>query len=229
MIRIIRKLCLLAAFAAATAAADRPAQASPYGAPSYAPPLMRAAEAAQRAPLLMRASYAPPAARKALRAQPAPAAAQIRAPRAAGAPALQSPLPSARVTSDFGWRIHPIRGSGHRHSGVDLSAPEGATAHAAADGVVVAVEEKGGYGLYVRIRHDSMFETAYAHLSGFRRGLKPGDRVARGQIIGYVGQTGTATGPHLHFETIYGGDKIDPLRFAAIAAAVGETRSAQAY
>ena len=95
------------------------------------------------------------------------------------------------------------------HRGLDFAAPRGTPIYAAGDGVVVRRGRNGGYGHYIRIRHKSDFETAYAHLSRYHARAKIGRRVRQGQIIGYVGSTGMSTGPHLHYEVIENGKKIN--------------------
>jgi len=122
---------------------------------------------------------------------------------------------SARVSSRFGWRRHPILKQRILHSGVDYAAPMGSRIYASGDGVVQRAQWAGGYGRYIVIRHNSEYSTGYAHMSGFARGIKPGVRVKQGQVIGYVGSTGRSTGPHLHFEVIKNGKKVDPLKIQA--------------
>ena len=122
---------------------------------------------------------------------------------------------SARVSSRFGWRRHPILKQRILHSGVDYAAPMGSRIYASGDGVVQRSQWVGGYGRYVVIKHNSEYSTGYAHMSGFARGIKPGVRVKQGQVIGYVGSTGRSTGPHLHFEVIKNGKKVDPLKIQA--------------
>lgn len=122
---------------------------------------------------------------------------------------------SARISSRFGWRRHPILQRRILHSGVDYAAPQGSRIYASGDGVVQRAQWVGGYGKYVVIRHNSEYSTGYAHMSGFARGIKPGVRVKQGQVIGYVGSTGRSTGPHLHFEVIKNGKKVDPLKIKA--------------
>ncbi|MBA4249848.1 MAG: hypothetical protein C0432_05035 [Candidatus Puniceispirillum sp.] len=127
---------------------------------------------------------------------------------------LQTPLDprKMRVTSAFGRnRLHPIRGYRRDHKGVDFGAPTGTHVKAAGQGVVVKIGYYGDYGKYVKIRHGNGFETAYAHLSRFACNLKKGTKVSQNQVIGYVGSTGMATGPHLHFEVIKNGVHINPM------------------
>ncbi len=122
---------------------------------------------------------------------------------------------SARISSRFGWRRHPILNRRILHSGVDYAAPKGSRIYASGDGVVKRAQVAGGYGKYVVIRHNSEYSTGYAHMNSFARGIKPGVRVKQGQVIGYVGSTGRSTGPHLHFEIIKNGKKVDPLKVKA--------------
>lgn len=122
---------------------------------------------------------------------------------------------SARISSRFGWRRHPILNRRILHSGVDYAAPKGSRIYASGDGVVKRAQVAGGYGNYVVIRHNSEYSTGYAHMNSFARGIKPGARVKQGQVIGYVGSTGRSTGPHLHFEIVKNGKKVDPLKVKA--------------
>lgn len=114
--------------------------------------------------------------------------------------AFQEPVPGHAVVSPFGLRQLPWEGSGRLHEGVDISADAGVPVRVAADGVVVAAGEKGGYGRYVAVRHAEGLTTFYAHLGGIAAGVKPGLAVVAGDPVGRVGSTGTSTGPHLHFE-----------------------------
>jgi len=125
---------------------------------------------------------------------------------------MRTPVDGARLTSRYGKRKHPILGFTKMHRGVDFAAPKGTPIMAAGDGVIEALGRKGNYGKYIRIRHNSTYKTAYAHLSKYKRGLKKGKRVKQGSIIGYVGSTGRSTGPHLHYEVIKNGKKTNPLR-----------------
>lgn len=137
-----------------------------------------------------------------------PLAAADAPPVAAGPGA---PLDFLRVTSNYGLRRHPILGFTRMHQGVDFAAREGAPVLAAANGIVTEAGPEGGYGNLIRIRHADGWATGYAHLSGFAPGLAPGLVVQRGQVIGFVGHTGLATGPHLHFEVSLDGVKVDPM------------------
>lgn len=122
----------------------------------------------------------------------------------------------ARITSPFGWRIHPVFGDRRFHEGVDFGAPTGTPVVAASDGVVEDIGWRGNYGKYIRLRHDGRLATAYAHLSGFARGLQRGSTVKRGDVIAYVGRSGVATGPHLYYEVLVDGKQIDPLKPTAV-------------
>ena len=114
--------------------------------------------------------------------------------------AFEEPVPGHAVVSPFGLRQLPWEGNGRLHEGVDISADAGVAVRAAADGVVVASGEKGGYGRYVAVRHAEGLTSFYAHLGRIGSGMKPGLAVAAGDEVGRVGSTGTSTGPHLHFE-----------------------------
>lgn len=125
---------------------------------------------------------------------------------------LASPLPFTRVSSRYGMRFHPISGRQQAHLGVDFSAPTGTAVRAVADGKVEYAGWKTGYGNLVSIRHDEQKSTAYAHLS--RIGVRRGQSVAQGELVGAVGSTGASTGPHLHFEYLVKGQHQDPLTLA---------------
>lgn len=122
-----------------------------------------------------------------------------------------SPVKGGELTSPFGWRIHPVFGDRRFHKGVDFRAPKGTPVSVSADGVVVEVGWRGNYGKYIRVRHTDAIETTYSHLSGYAAGLRSGKRVRQGQIIGYVGRTGVATGNHLYYEMLINGEHVDPL------------------
>ncbi|MEL0107687.1 MAG: M23 family metallopeptidase [Rhodospirillaceae bacterium] len=125
---------------------------------------------------------------------------------------MRTPIDGARLSSGFGRRRHPILGYTKMHRGVDFAAPRGTPIYAAGDGVIRKIGWNGGYGRYIRIRHNRTHSTAYAHLHRFARGLKRGNRVRQGQVIGYVGTTGRSTGPHLHYEILRAGRQVNPLR-----------------
>jgi len=123
---------------------------------------------------------------------------------------LRTPIDGARISSGFGRRKHPILGYSKMHAGVDFAAPSGTPIRAAGDGVIRRAGWNGGYGRYVRIRHNSIYQTAYAHMRRIAKGIKPGVRVQQGQIIGYVGSSGRSTGPHLHYEILKQGRQVNP-------------------
>ena len=125
---------------------------------------------------------------------------------------LKTPIDGARLSSNFGMRKHPISGYNKLHKGVDFAAPIGTPVYAGGNGVVEFVGRNGGYGKYIRIRHNNEYKTAYAHLSGYNKKIYKGARVNQGEIIGYVGNTGNSTGPHLHYEIIYQNKQINPLK-----------------
>lgn len=126
----------------------------------------------------------------------------------------------ARISSPFGRRFHPILRSYRVHWGVDYAAPKGTLVYAAGDGVIQMAKYNGGYGNFIKIRHNSEYSTAYGHMWKFAKGMHPGVRVKQGQVIGYVGSTGRSTGPHLHYEVLQNGKRVNPLK---IKAAAGET------
>ncbi|WP_336278473.1 M23 family metallopeptidase [Bartonella sp. CB175] len=125
---------------------------------------------------------------------------------------LRKPLPNGIFVSPFGTRKHPILGYVRMHTGVDWAAPKGSPILAAGDGVIKSMGVVGGYGNHTEIQHANGYVSSYSHQSRYAPGLKPGDKVKQGQIIGYVGSTGMATGPHCHFEIIVNGRKVDPMR-----------------
>ena len=122
---------------------------------------------------------------------------------------MKTPINGARLSSSFGMRKHPIDGFNKMHRGTDFAAPKGTPIMASGNGVVKKVGWCGGGGNCVKIKHNSTFETVYAHMSKFARGIKSGVRVKQGQTIGYVGSTGKSTGPHLHYEVIVNGKKVN--------------------
>ena len=122
---------------------------------------------------------------------------------------MKTPINGARLSSSFGKRKHPILGYNKMHLGTDFAAPKGTPIMASGDGVVTRAQWCGGGGNCVKIKHNSVYQTVYAHMSKFGRGIKKGTRVKQGQIIGYVGSTGMSTGPHLHYEVIENGKKIN--------------------
>jgi murein DD-endopeptidase MepM/ murein hydrolase activator NlpD len=127
---------------------------------------------------------------------------------------LRSPVEFSRVSSGFGSRMHPIFNQWRAHTGVDFAAPKGTRVLATADGVVLSAGVRGGYGNAIEIRHGGGVVTLYGHLSGFAPGVRAGTRVRQGEPIGYVGATGWATGPHLHYEFKLAGIHQDPLKVA---------------
>ncbi len=130
----------------------------------------------------------------------------------------------ARISSPFGRRFHPILKKYKVHWGVDYAAPKGTKIYAGGDGVVQMAKYNGAYGNYVKIRHNSEYSTAYGHMWKFAKGIRPGVRVKQGQVIGYVGSTGRSTGPHLHYEVLQNGKRVNPLK---IKAAAGENLTGQ--
>ncbi|VXB95738.1 Peptidase M24 [Brevundimonas sp. G8] len=124
---------------------------------------------------------------------------------------MRTPLQSfRRVSSSFGFRTHPISGYKKMHQGIDFAAGTGTPVVAPADGVVVEARRWGGYGNWLRIRHNNGLESGYGHLSRYGSGIRAGQRVSQGQIVAYVGSTGASTGPHLHYELWRGGQRINP-------------------
>ncbi len=122
---------------------------------------------------------------------------------------MKTPINGARLSSPFGMRKHPIDGFNKMHKGTDFAAPMGTPIMASGDGVIKKAGWCGGGGNCVKIRHNSTYQTVYAHMSKFARGIKTGVRVKQGQTIGYVGSTGKSTGPHLHYEVIVNGKKVN--------------------
>ncbi|MFP3646683.1 M23 family metallopeptidase [Paraburkholderia sp. SIMBA_054] len=121
------------------------------------------------------------------------------------------PIPSAIITSPFGVREHPVKGGLHQHTGVDLSAPFGTPVRAAAEGTITTIGfDRSGYGRYVVLQHSDGYSTWYAHLSSIFSTVRVGLRLSVGQLLGKVGRTGDATGPHLHFEVRYNARPTDP-------------------
>ena len=122
---------------------------------------------------------------------------------------MKTPINGARLSSAFGMRKHPIDGYNKMHRGTDFAAPMNTPIMASGDGVITRARWCGGGGNCVKIRHNSTYETIYAHMETFGRGIREGVRVKQGQIIGYVGSTGKSTGPHLHYEVVENGKKIN--------------------
>jgi len=115
---------------------------------------------------------------------------------------MRTPINGARLSSGYGKRKHPILGYTKMHKGIDFAAPTGTPIFAAGNGTIAKIGRNGGYGNYILIRHNDSYDTAYAHMNGFAKGLKQGSRVKQGDVIGYVGTTGRSTGPHLHYEIL---------------------------
>ncbi len=130
---------------------------------------------------------------------------------------LMTPLDKFRVSSGFGYRIHPVTGGLKHHKGLDMAAPTGTPIHAAADGTVREAGWHGGYGNLVVLQHTSVYATAYGHMSRIHPSMAPGLRVRQGDVIGYVGSTGMSTGPHLHYEVRVNGIQQDPAKIASIS------------
>ena len=122
---------------------------------------------------------------------------------------MKTPINGARLSSSFGMRKHPILGYNKMHRGTDFAAPEGTPIMASGDGVIIKAGWCGGGGNCVKIKHNKTYQTVYAHMKNFSNLAIPGNRVKQGQIIGYVGSTGLSTGPHLHYEVIENGKKIN--------------------
>ena len=134
-----------------------------------------------------------------------------RAGNSASRTLMRTPVNGARLSSGFGKRKHPVLGYSKMHRGLDFAAPTGTPIMAAGSGIVESSGWNGSYGKYIRIRHNSTYKTAYAHMSKIKRGITPGQRVNQGEIIGYIGSTGRSTGPHLHYEILVNGRKVNPL------------------
>ncbi|MEE8272427.1 MAG: M23 family metallopeptidase [Alphaproteobacteria bacterium] len=124
---------------------------------------------------------------------------------------MRTPIDGARISSRYGMRRHPILGYSRMHRGTDFAARTGTPVYAAGNGVVDYVGRNGGYGRYIRLRHNGSLRTAYAHLRRYARGLSRGTRVEQGQVIGYVGTSGRSTGPHLHYEVYVNGRQVNPM------------------
>ena len=122
---------------------------------------------------------------------------------------MKTPINGARLSSSFGMRKHPILGYNKMHRGTDFAAPSGTPIMASGSGTVTRARWCGGGGNCVKIKHNSTYETIYAHMKAFAKGIKEGKKVKQGQIIGYVGSTGMSTGPHLHYEVIVNGKKVN--------------------
>lgn len=119
---------------------------------------------------------------------------------------------AARINSPFGYRVHPVSGKWAGHKGLDYPAPRGTPIRATAQGEIIFIGTQNGYGKVIFIKHDNDYSTVYAHQSRFKRGLKKGATIEKGQIIGYVGSTGISSGPHLHYELRVNNQPVDPIR-----------------
>ena len=126
---------------------------------------------------------------------------------------MKTPINGARLSSSFGMRKHPILGYNKMHRGTDFAAPSGTPIMASGSGTVTRARWCGGGGNCVKIRHNSTYETIYAHMKSFAKGIREGKKVKQGQIIGYVGSTGMSTGPHLHYEVHHNGAPQNPLDY----------------
>lgn len=127
---------------------------------------------------------------------------------------LRSPLEFSRISSGFSMRRHPILKEWRHHQGTDFAAPTGTRVKASSDGTVDFIGSQGGYGNLIILKHDRGYSTAYGHLNGFAKGLRKGAKVSQGDVIGFVGSTGWATGPHLHYEFRISGKAVDPMKVA---------------
>ncbi len=137
---------------------------------------------------------------------------------------MKTPVDGARISSGFGMRHHPVLGYDKMHKGIDFAAPTGTPIYAAGDAVVEFAGRNGGYGNYVRLRHNSKLKTAYAHMHKFGKGIRQGKTVRQGDVIGYIGTTGRSTGPHLHYEVHVNGKQTNP---RSVDLPTGETLQAQ--
>ena len=143
---------------------------------------------------------------------------------------LKAPLKFSRVSSGFSYaRRHPVTRKVQPHTGVDYAAPKGTPVMTIGDGVVISMKYEGAGGNTIRIRHNSVYSTAYLHLSGYAKGLKVGQRVRQGQVIGYVGSTGRSTGPHLDFRVWKNGSPINPLKMQSPPAEPIKEENRQAF
>lgn len=125
---------------------------------------------------------------------------------------VRKPVNNAIMRSGFGGRRHPILGYVKMHTGVDWATPYGTPIFASGNGMIEKVGWEGGYGKYIRIKHNNGYETAYGHMSAYAKGMEPGKRVRQGQVIGFVGSTGMSTGAHVHYEILVNGRFVDPMR-----------------
>ena len=126
------------------------------------------------------------------------------------------PVGGVTMSSDYGMRNHPVLGHRRAHKGIDLAGPTGTPVYATADGIVGKAERFGSYGNYIQIEHGGEMETRFAHLSGYN--VVAGQRVRKGDLIGYIGSTGRSTGPHLHYEVRIAGEAVDPRPYMVASA-----------
>jgi murein DD-endopeptidase MepM/ murein hydrolase activator NlpD len=125
---------------------------------------------------------------------------------------MKTPINGARLSSSFGNRKHPILGYTKLHTGTDFAAPSGTPIMASGSGTVTRARWCGGGGNCIKIKHNSTYQTVYAHMKSFAKNIREGKKVRQGQVIGYVGSTGMSTGPHLHYEVIVNGRKVNSQR-----------------
>lgn len=123
----------------------------------------------------------------------------------------RKPIDAMQLSSGYGMRVHPVTGRLARHNGIDIPAPHGTPIYATADGIIGRAQRLGGYGLYVEVEHGNNIQTRYGHMSSFI--VAAGQRVKKGEILGYVGSTGRSTGNHLHYEVRIAGTPVNPLPF----------------
>ena len=143
---------------------------------------------------------------------------------------LKAPLKFSRISSGFSYsRKHPVTRKVQPHTGIDYAAPKGTPVMTIGDGVITSMKYEGAGGNTIRIRHNSVYSTAYLHLSGYAKGLKAGQRVRQGQVIGYVGSTGRSTGPHLDFRVWKNGSPINPLKMESPPAEPLKTEYKEAF
>jgi len=142
---------------------------------------------------------------------------------------MKTPINGARLSSSFGMRKHPIDGFNKMHRGTDFAAPMGTPIMASGSGVIIKARWCGGGGNCIKIKHNSTYQTIYAHMKNFSRGIKEGVRVKQGQIIGYVGSTGNSTGPHLHYEVIKNRKKINSQKMKLPSGKVLKTKNRKIF
>ncbi|MEQ9115304.1 MAG: peptidoglycan DD-metalloendopeptidase family protein [Rickettsiales bacterium] len=125
---------------------------------------------------------------------------------------IKTPVQATRISSGYGMRKHPVLGFSKMHTGIDFAAPRGTPVYAAGSGKIIRIGWNGGYGKYIKIKHNNKISTAYAHLSSYAKGVRRGQTVTQGQVIGRVGSTGRATGAHLHYEVLINNKHVNPLK-----------------